>query len=116
MRNRNEQYQGGYQPEPQGQYQGYQGYQGQYQDQSQGYQNWDEHGADAAQYGANDDGYAGYENGFGYESGYEDGEQYDEYADANEERGLMLQTDQSLVGVSTTITHHGSPLLSYSRT
>lgn len=38
----------------------------------------------------------------------------DEYDDA--ERGLVLQQDQSLVNISQTITEHGAPLLSYTRT
>ena len=40
----------------------------------------------------------------------------DEYGYGDDERGLVLQTEQSLVNVSTTVTHHGAPLLSYSRT
>lgn len=53
---------------------------------------------------------------------YGDYEQYDdEYAgdydaDADGERGLILQTEQSLVGISSTVTQHGAPLLSYTRT
>lgn len=55
---------------------------------------------------------------------YGDYEQYGEYAGddygdaayADDERGLMLQTEQSLVGVSSTVTQHGAPLLSYTRT
>lgn len=31
-------------------------------------------------------------------------------------RGLVLQQEHSLVGVSNTVTHHGVPLLSYTRT
>lgn len=38
----------------------------------------------------------------------------DEYAD--DERGLVLQQDQSLVNISSTITEHGAPLLSYTHT
>jgi hypothetical protein len=36
--------------------------------------------------------------------------------DGDDERGLILQTEQSLVGVSSTVTQHGAPLLSYTRT
>lgn len=48
-----------------------------------------------------------------YDDAYGDAEQAP-YAD--DERGLILQTEQSLVGVSSTVTHHGAPLLSYTRT
>lgn len=44
-----------------------------------------------------------------YES---DGEWYA----SDEERGLVLQPEHSLVGISNTVTHHGVPLLSYTRT
>lgn len=58
------------------------------------------------------------------DSYYEDEEYADEgdgaYDDGgyplDDERGLMLQPEQSLVGVSNTITTHGVPLLSYSST
>lgn len=48
---------------------------------------------------------------------YDDRDAYPagEYDD-EEERGLVLQQDQSLVNVSSTITQHGAPLLSYTRT
>lgn len=66
------------------------------------------------------DGYGDDQAGEAY---YEE-EQYagdaDDYADApypmDEDRGLMLQQEQSLVGVSNTITTHGVPLLSYTGT
>jgi hypothetical protein len=45
------------------------------------------------------------------EDGYAEGGGYEE-----EERGLVLSQDDSLVGVSSTITQHGTPLLSYTRT
>lgn len=45
-------------------------------------------------------------------SGYDD----DAWGDEDDERGLVLQSEQSLVGVSNTVTHHGVPLLSYTRT
>lgn len=64
---------------------------------------WDEQVGDAADYGdydgPNEDAY-----GDNYSYGGED------------ERGLILQTEQSLVGVSSTVTQHGAPLLSYTRT
>ncbi|HUY78544.1 MAG TPA: hypothetical protein VMV29_17370 [Ktedonobacterales bacterium] len=59
----------------------------------------------AEEYGAAE----GYEGADGY-----DGD-YGEYA-PDEERGLMLRPEESLVNVSSTITQHGAPLLSYSRT
>lgn len=52
-------------------------------------------------------------------SGYADEEGYDDqraYYDEDEGPGLILQTDQSLVNVSSTVTTHGAPLLSYTRT
>ncbi|MGH2515536.1 MAG: hypothetical protein ACRDHP_07755 [Ktedonobacterales bacterium] len=66
----------------------------------------------------------GYDDGQANEA-YADDQQYaagagDGYADApypgDEDRGLMLQQEQSLVGVSNTITTHGVPLLSYTGT
>lgn len=50
--------------------------------------------------------------------------QYGQYGDYDEDamyaqdddRGLVLQREQSLVGVSSTVTEHGVPLLSYTRT
>ena len=53
-----------------------------------------------------------------YDEGGYAGE-YDTPDDAygeEEERGLVLSQDDSLVGVSSTITQHGTPLLSYTRT
>jgi hypothetical protein len=57
-----------------------------------------------------DQGYTGYDDGYGssYHNGYDTG--YDD------DQGLILQTDQSLVGVSSTVTQHGAPLLSYAGT
>jgi hypothetical protein len=74
-------------------------------------------------------------DGYGYEqapgTNYYDGAGYyeeEQYAGApgayneaydmgdGEERGLILQPEQSLVGVSNTVTKHGVPLLSYTRT
>jgi hypothetical protein len=34
----------------------------------------------------------------------------------DDERGLVLRTDESLVGVSNIVTQHGTPILSYTRT
>jgi hypothetical protein len=57
-----------------------------------------------------DQGYTGYDDSYGssyhdgYDTGYDDGQ------------GLLLDTDQSLVGVSSTVTQHGAPLLSYTST
>ncbi len=55
-------------------------------------------------------GYAGSEE---YEAAPNDG--FGGYAD-DEERGLVLSQDESLVGVSQIVTQHGTPILSYSRT
>lgn len=56
-----------------------------------------------------------YGNGEYYDDGDgaydDDGGYYEE-----DERGLVLQKEQSLVNVSSTITQHGVPLLSYTRT
>jgi len=61
-------------------------------------------------YPANGDGYDMAEV-YGATEGFDEGEY-----PADEERGLMLQPEQSLVNISSTITQHGAPLLSYSRT
>ena len=69
---------------------------------------WDDeerYGRDAA-YGEDED-YAG-----DFDDANDGGDWYPE----DEERGLLLQQDQSLVGVSNTVTQHGVPLLSYTRT
>jgi hypothetical protein len=39
-----------------------------------------------------------------------------EWYPSDDERGLVLQPENSLVGISNTVTHHGVPLLSYTRT
>ena len=66
---------------------------------------WEDQAGDAVDYGdydQYDDEYAGDYDADAYEDGAE--------------RGLILQTEQSLVGISSTVTHHGAPLLSYTRT
>ncbi|HEX9035819.1 MAG TPA: hypothetical protein VF808_02400 [Ktedonobacterales bacterium] len=70
---------------------------------------WDDRAGDVADYGD----YDGPD-----ESAYADaGEYANDYPyEGDDERGLILQTEQSLVGVSSTVTHHGAPLLSYTRT
>jgi len=40
----------------------------------------------------------------------------DDAYDEEGERGLVLRQDESLVGVSSTVTQHGTPILSYTRT
>jgi hypothetical protein len=86
---------------------------------SERYQQWDD-----------DQGYTGNGESYGYgEQGYANAEhdQYGQYGDYNgyddddmyaqdDGRGLVLQREQSLVGVSSTVTSHGVPLLSYTRT
>jgi len=74
---------------------------------------WDNeaHYGDGAGYTGYDNNSTGYYEDEQYAGGYDN---YDGYDD--QERGLVLQPEQSLVGVSNTITQHGVPLLSYSRT
>ena len=67
--------------------------------QARGWDDEGEHGAADDYYG--DDEYA---------------EGTDDWGDQADDRGLVLQSEQSLVGVSNTVTHHGVPLLSYTRT
>lgn len=76
---------------------------------------WDDRAGDAAADGDYSD-YGDYdgpdESAYGAAYGaYDNGGAYGE-----DERGLVLQTEQSLVGVSSTVTQHGAPLLSYTRT
>jgi hypothetical protein len=64
-------------------------------------------------------GWDGDNGGYGY-NGYDDqygdpGGDYEDWQN-DDEQGLMLQPEHSLVGVSNTVTHHGVPLLSYTRT
>ncbi len=70
---------------------------------------WEDQAGDAADYGD-------YQQ---YDDQYVSDDEYDAAGDSygvDDERGLILQTEQSLVGVSSTVTHHGAPLLSYTRT
>ena len=68
---------------------------------SQQARGWDDEGEYAADDYYGDDEYA---------------EGADDWDDQADDRGLVLQSEQSLVGVSNTVTHHGVPLLSYTRT
>jgi hypothetical protein len=68
---------------------------------------WDDRAGDAAEYGDYD---GPDERAYG-DYDYDDRGDYDDG-----EQGLILQTEQSLVGVSSTVTQHGAPLLSYTRT
>jgi hypothetical protein len=72
-----------------------------------------------------EDEYASAPRGYGaqgydaYDEQYDDAEGAEyggEWYPDDEERGLVLDTERSLVGVSNTVTHHGVPLLSYTRT
>jgi len=69
--------------------------------------------------GWDDAGYSEYGEAAGY-SNYDDqyggpgNNGYGQWED--DEQGLVLQPEHSLVGVSNTVTHHGVPLLSYTRT
>ena len=67
-----------------------------------------------------DDGGYGYEAestyGNAYADDYGDGGQEPGAYDEDDERGLVLRTDESLVGVSNIVTQHGTPILSYTRT
>jgi hypothetical protein len=69
---------------------------------------WQNQAGDADDYGDYD---GADESAYGY-----DGGQYGGYTYDDGERGLILQTEQSLVGVSSTVTQHGAPLLSYTHT
>ncbi len=78
---------------------------------SERYQQWDDNqGYDGESYGYDEQNYSNAD--------------YDQYGDYDDDgmyaqddgRGLVLQREQSLVGVSSTVTSHGVPLLSYTRT
>jgi hypothetical protein len=69
------------------------------------------------------------DGGYGYEAESTYGNAYaDDYGNGglepgayspgedDDERGLVLRTDESLVGVSNIVTQHGTPILSYTRT
>ena len=82
---------------------------------NQGYDDWNDGGE--AYYGAEE---PDARNAYAYDD-QDDYDQPDDYGNARysepqDEQGLMLQPEQSLVGVSSTVTHHGAPLLSYTRT
>ncbi len=68
---------------------------------------WEDRAGDAADYGE----YEPYDDEYAREEDFD----ADTYQD-EDERGLILQTEQSLVGISSTVTQHGAPLLSYTRT
>ena len=84
-------------------------------------QQWDDdqgyaqgYGGDGNSYGYSDQNYADadydqYGGGYGE---YDDDGMYGQ----DDARGLVLQREQSLVNVSSTVTTHGVPLLSYTRT
>jgi hypothetical protein len=75
-----------------------------------------------------DDAYmAGYARGNGADADYEAAQGgYDERGEyeaplgqgayEDDERGLVLQQEESLVGVSSIVTQHGTPILSFTRT
>lgn len=79
---------------------------------SQQWDDEDEYG-DAGAYGGGDD--VGYDTSYNGDAGYGGADQEDWYGQ-DDERGLVLQSEHSLVGVSNTVTQHGVPLLSYTRT
>lgn len=54
-------------------------------------------------------------SGGGWDDAYPEDDGYDDDG-GDQERGLILQQGQSLVNVSSTVTQHGAPLLSYART
>lgn len=81
------------------------------------YDAWD----DGDEYAGNayDGQYAGYDDYSGEAGGYDDrwgGPDSRALVPDADAQGLMLQEEQSLVNVSSTITQHGAPLLSYTRT
>jgi hypothetical protein len=89
---------------------------GRRQDEYNEYDKYDEYDARQA-YGPDADYDEGYDDGSyaepeAYDPGLDDAAGYDD----GQERGLMLQRDESLVGVSTIVTQHGTPILSYTRT
>lgn len=65
---------------------------------------------DGESYGYGEQNYS--DTDYGQYGGYDDDAMYAE----DDGRGLVLQREQSLVGVSSTVTAHGVPLLSYTRT
>lgn len=87
---------------------------------NQRYDDWNDGGAyDAGEaYDGGDEPDASDAYAYGGQDGYDQPDDYGEgrYPVPQDEQGLMLQPEQSLVGVSSTVTHHGAPLLSYTRT
>ena len=84
------------------------------------YQQWeDERGYadDGESYGYAEQNYTGQYDQYDQYGQYGDGDYDDDAMYAQDDaRGLVLQREQSLVGVSNTVTQHGVPLLSYTRT
>ena len=78
-------------------------------------QGWEDNDEDYG-YGNAQDDYDGYSDAYGYDDQGDYAYADDEYYPGADEQGLILQRDQSLVGVSSTVTQHGVPLLSYTRT
>ena len=74
---------------------------------ARGYDTAESYGADI--YADEDDGGYADPAGYGAPEGVDAGEEGDE-------RGLVLSQDESLVGVSSIVTQHGTPILSYTRT
>jgi hypothetical protein len=83
---------------------------------SERYQQWDDgqgYADDGESYGYGEQNYSDADYGqYGQYSEYDDDAMYAQ----DDAQGLVLQREQSLVGVSSTVTAHGVPLLSYTRT
>jgi hypothetical protein len=88
-------------------------------------QQWEDNQGYAQEYADDGDSYGYSEQNYadvGYDqSGYDQSGEYGDYDDdagygQDDARGLVLQREQSLVNVSSTVTAHGVPLLSYTRT
>jgi hypothetical protein len=80
-----------------------------------GHDDWDDAGMDGSfeDEGAYADRYD--DGGYAGQGGYDAPD--DDYGlGDDDERGLVLQQDESLVGVSSIVTQHGTPILSYTRT
>src|SRR6185437_10977136 len=83
---------------------------------SERYQQWDDgqgYADDGESYGYGEQNYSDADYGqYGQYGEYDDDAMYAQ----DDAQGLVLQREQSLVGVSSTVTSHGVPLLSYTRT